>query len=292
MAKTGTLPGQDVPGQDVRGQDACGIGLALSGGQVRKKLLQLLQMWRAESPSREFAFIHLFMNLKDRADSPRVPTEYIPGLARIRTDLDQFGAIEREALMYHGYTLIDAQLGRHCQRLVGGRQRPPMRVPHLFSEAEPSGGQSQAGSFQARRQRIRRVLEIGSQKLFMLRSFRKYPLKGGIALLLSGLLPLAGFYALWVNRHIEWLTLHLGMPVLNWLAGLVPSGVSLLFSTLGIFRWPLTQRGFTEVLAFLLTAYVFLFISYVFMRVLVRRWDRRDYEKLSGGQACGTHWRE
>ena len=54
--------------------------------------------------------MHLFLNLKGRKNKPRVPSEYIPALGGIRTDLDQFSFIEREVLMYHGYTLIDAQI--------------------------------------------------------------------------------------------------------------------------------------------------------------------------------------
>ena len=66
---------------------------------------------------RNFAFVHLFLNLKDRCLGDRLPSEYIPALGRIRTDLDQFSYIEREALMYHGYTLIDAQLKRTLRKL-------------------------------------------------------------------------------------------------------------------------------------------------------------------------------
>jgi predicted acylesterase/phospholipase RssA len=81
--------------------------------QIRNKLLKQLQSW-GEDPAkgpRRFAFIHLLINLKSRKGMPaRVSTSILPALGRIRTDLDQFSPVESEALMYHGYTLIDAQL--------------------------------------------------------------------------------------------------------------------------------------------------------------------------------------
>ena len=87
--------------------------------QLRRKMLKILRLWKGSDDSgREFAFVHLFLNLKDRPTKPpRIPSECIPALGRIRTDLDQFSFIEREALMYHGYTLIDAQIKKHCGRL-------------------------------------------------------------------------------------------------------------------------------------------------------------------------------
>ena len=72
--------------------------------QIRKKLLNQLIMWREKKKNqRRFGFVHLHLNLKDRPEVKyRIPSEYICALARIRTDLDQFSFVEREALMYHG----------------------------------------------------------------------------------------------------------------------------------------------------------------------------------------------
>ena len=107
--------------------------------QLRRKTIGRLLAWKNkdEGPQSEFAFVHLLLNLKDRDKAaqgkenkevctgrpgydtpvPRVPTEYIAPLSEIRTDLDQFNPIERECLMYHGYTLIDAQIRKHCSEL-------------------------------------------------------------------------------------------------------------------------------------------------------------------------------
>ena len=59
--------------------------------QVRSKLIdRLVQWWKEDLPShRYFAYTHLFLNLKDRGVNERLPAEMIPGVARIRTDLDQ-----------------------------------------------------------------------------------------------------------------------------------------------------------------------------------------------------------
>ena len=110
--------------------------------QIRRKMLKILGLWQSsDGNSREFAFVHLFLNLKDRINTPpRVPSEYIPALGGIRTDLDQFSFIEREALMYHGYTLIDAQIQEYCGRLkkfiCNETDSAPKLEPPLFRERE------------------------------------------------------------------------------------------------------------------------------------------------------------
>jgi len=136
--------------------------------QVRDKVIRLLL---AGLHNRGFAFIHLFLNLKDRPEvTARVSSEFIPAIARLRTDLDQFSYIEREALMYHGYTLIDAQLQRHNQRFLierfQGRPLPPMVCPPLFREGVQHNPTA--------RKLIRRDLEAGAQALYLLRCFQKY----------------------------------------------------------------------------------------------------------------------
>ncbi len=98
-------------------------------------MLKILQLWQSSVDGCEFAFVHLFMNLKDPLNpTPRIPSEYIPALGRIRTDLDQFSFIEREALMYHGYTLIDAQIKEHCKNNLAAFivDTPKLKQPPLF----------------------------------------------------------------------------------------------------------------------------------------------------------------
>lgn len=62
--------------------------------QVRAKLIDLLTQWKTDSGlNRYFAYVHLFLNLKDRGVDERLPSEMIPAVARIRTDLDQFSLV-------------------------------------------------------------------------------------------------------------------------------------------------------------------------------------------------------
>ena len=175
--------------------------------QLRKKTTRHLRAWKKEgnTSKREFAFVHLLLNLKDREkvsqgkdetqpgpdgsgrhhQVPRVPTEYIAPLSEIRTDLDQFNPIERECLMYHGYTLIDAQIREHCCELKrwietysGNGGWPEYRKPALFregpedqKEAEPCAGEGR------RRRRVQEVLTLGQTPFFLVRSVRRHRYK-------------------------------------------------------------------------------------------------------------------
>ena len=150
--------------------------------QIRRKMLKILRLWQnGDGHDREFAFVHLFLNLKDRVNAPpRVPSEYIPALGRIRTDLDQFSFIEREALMYHGYTLIDAQIQEHCKKLknfIGNEtDRVPKLEPPLFRDREnPDEATEQYGSESKLRKRVKDVLTTGSAPMFLVRSFGSIP---------------------------------------------------------------------------------------------------------------------
>ena len=134
--------------------------------QIRRKMLKILQLWQGSVDGCEFAFVHLFMNLKDRHNpTPRVPSEYIPALGRIRTDLDQFSFIEREALMYHGYTLIDAQIKEYCKNNLAAFivDAPKLKQPPLFLD-RPSSDQAteQCASETKLRKRVKDVLTAGS----------------------------------------------------------------------------------------------------------------------------------
>ncbi|HSW52422.1 MAG TPA: patatin-like phospholipase family protein, partial [Sulfuricaulis sp.] len=86
----------------------------------------------------QFAFFHLYTNLKDDSTvTHRLPTRYIQPVARIRTDLDQFSHVERETLMYHGYTLADALIRRWCGEIYP-KKPPPLRTAPLFAKSQAS----------------------------------------------------------------------------------------------------------------------------------------------------------
>ena len=147
-----------LPLSRVVGASACTPGLfppAAIAGDGKRQL-----------QDHEFAFIRLFLSLKDRLERNRLPSEYIPAVTRIRTDLDQFSYVETEAWMYHAYTLVDAQINDYCPKLQ--KDPPvPLTVPPLFREtADP----------EARREIIRKDLKAGEQNVYLLRCAEKYHL--------------------------------------------------------------------------------------------------------------------
>ena len=72
----------------------------------RRKILKLLLSSYEDERLATFAFTHLALNLKgsveDGVGEDRLPSELIVPTAEIRTDLDEFSLIERDALIYHG----------------------------------------------------------------------------------------------------------------------------------------------------------------------------------------------
>jgi predicted acylesterase/phospholipase RssA len=147
--------------------------------QIRNKLLAQLLTWGKEKTNRRFAFIHLLVNLKDRQGMPaRVSTSILPALGRIRTDLDQFSPVECEALMYHGYTLIDAQLRQYCCDYFSAnfpKFGEKLTTPPLFSESVQKRILVRIqGTRREFRDPIRKDLEAGSESLYLLRCLKKY----------------------------------------------------------------------------------------------------------------------
>jgi predicted acylesterase/phospholipase RssA len=263
--------------------------------QVRQKVIDLLVDWKKTrtDPQKEFAFVQLFLNLKDRPDVPRVPSEYISPLGRIRTDLDQFSPVEREALMYHGYTLIDAQIQRHCPILKThielNNPGVPMNCPPLF--AQDNKTDADESTFSDRREQIKRELVLGAGSVLIIRSMKKNPWIIWPVFLLTWLLPLAAVYLMGVRTHMDRLIKYVGKPVLQYLQNLCPLWVQTLFSErLNFLRWPLTDEGATIVVCVGLAAYLFLFLSYTVIRIIARRLDWAKYQKLTGGKRPDISW--
>lgn len=265
--------------------------------QLRRKMLKLLRLWqRNDSSSREFAFVHLFLNLKDRSNTPRVPSEYIPALGGIRTDLDQFSFIEREVLMYHGYTLIDAQIQKYCERLKtfignGTNGVPELAQPPLFLDQPPDPAAEQCVSETKLRKRVKDVLKAGSGRVFLCRSWRKYRLKSsgifGPALLLLldgwgwGVGAVQNFLKLFraFNSQIE-----------RWLSFAMPDWLQwVLEKVLENCSFPLDTQVLTDVVWILLWFYVVAFLTYVAMRRMLKRWDIKDYQTLTDKDYT-IHW--
>jgi len=266
--------------------------------QIRKKLLNQLILWREkESDRRIFALVHLHLNLKDRPDVKyRVPSEYISALARIRTDLDQFSFVEREALMYHGYTLMDGQLKKYCTNLIyearASASAPSavekLRVPPLFKRQEDNRS---ADKMFKKREKIKKILKAGSQSVFLLRSIMRYPAKALAVIGLSWAIPSIIFFAL-IYRHIDRFAQGIVQGMIDsWLAQLKPDWLEWLWPYLKDYvASPITLRGATIMVTFLVLGYLLVFFTYLIMRRFVRSWNLAAYRDLTGGSDPSAIW--
>ncbi len=237
---------------------------------------------------REFAFIQMFQNLKDRDPLvSRVPSEYIGPLAGIRTDLDQFSMVERETLMYHGYTLISSQIREYCPNLLkqlnvrdelfnkGHLWTPPLFQEGGFSD-EP---EQKLGKIIALRRRIRRELEIGASTSYLLRCLKKYGVLSGLVLALFLILPfLIGFISIFISPKFDSWTLPLqGMirervdcVIPGWIRWIMEHGADYI-------HWPITSKGIVAIATLFIWVYFWGWFTYLALRPLVAIRDRIRY---------------
>lgn len=260
--------------------------------QIRSKLLDILVGWKrlpelrtTDKEPHEFAFVHLHLNLKDRGTiSDRIPSEFIPGIARIRTDLDQFSHVEREALMYHGYTLIDAQIKQYCKDLLPEFQAVPpasaLTAPPLF--------QKKVLDSCTNRDRIRAELEAGSKNFYLARCLKKFPLQAGSILAAGLALGLACFYFVFLGypKTIDWVS----ERIADFFMGLFPDmwvqPVSSFLKTRGLLDVETTIQGLSGLAAFFgvlaLILYLIAFPGYLILRRTIAALDRKKYKRLTG----------
>ena len=285
--------------------------------QVRNKQLDMLIHWKINGRKgngramrdREFAFVHLFLNLKDRrvngGDVPRLPEEYIAGLGRIRTDLDQFSLIERESLMYHGYTLIDAQIQRHCQSLYHHAERgkariPDLKQPPLYHSSNPGPGDESgetnasesAPNDRLKRKLIKKELESGEIRMFLFRAVKRHGFKAFMAMICTWLIPVVALYFLGIHPYLKEITDLLVEPYLYPVFEIViPEWLLLLFPNIGLyFSWPITTTGLTVLVSLVFLIYFLGFATYIIMRRLVRQWDLAVYKRLTSVENPSTKW--
>jgi predicted acylesterase/phospholipase RssA len=259
--------------------------------QVRSKLIDRLVQWRdGQREGRFFAFAHLFLNLKDRGVNERLPAEMIPGVARIRTDLDQFSFVERDSLMYHGYTLIDAQIKKYCLPLTTAypaANELPTSMPPLYA--------SEALKTTEKRDHIRTELEDGAQKVFLWRSFKKYPRTVGTIFV--------GWIAAWIGT----VSMLLGYPnqpfeltkgfVTSILDGITYGWIGSLLDALIFYANLPTRSSMIEGTAKLLSAgvlialagYLLAFPIYWLVHRICVRLDWSNYRKLTGADPT-SNW--
>ncbi len=257
--------------------------------QVRNKLLDILVGWKhlpeQKDETHEFAFIHLHLNLKDRGKGlDRIRSEFIPGVAGIRTDLDQFSFIEREALMYHGYTLMDSQIRHYCKdslsEFIHDPTAMPMAVPPLFQERSLDSPEG--------RKKIRADLEAGSQNLYLLRSLKKYPAKAAPLLGAATAVILAFLYSLRVSRpgYIDRLGQWISAGIMDLMPNMVIELFRSLVNSLGLVEFESLVRGIFSLASLaiisLLFMYVIIFLCFIVLRRKVSQWDRKAYKDLTG----------
>jgi len=273
--------------------------------QIRNKLLtQLLEWGRVNPKERSFAFIHLLVNLKSRRGSPpRVSTDILPALGAIRTDLDQFAPVECEALMYHGYTLIDAQLKEYCcdflqQRYPESGQRK-LRTPPLFRASTQEKLVKKSRRKDERPWNpIREDLEAGSTNTFLLRCLKKHPWPTALAFLFHlALFFYAVRYAFqpslgilgFVQRRLEGI-LHGAVP-----ERLAPA-LSRFLVYFGFGDLTTTIHSVAQLLAVILVvglvAYLVSFPLYRVVRRMTMWLDLWTYKKITGGKSPTVHWAE
>jgi predicted acylesterase/phospholipase RssA len=278
--------------------------------QIRNKLLKLLLAWapkdnnekvgkknievkvhNEDKDHRRFAFVHLLINLKSREGRPpRVSTSILPALGRIRTDLDQFSPIECEALMYHGYALIDAQLKHYCcdflQRISPNfDSRQKLMTPPLFKKCIQEKNLEQMQKNKNFRDPIRKDLEAGSQNIYMLRCLKKH-------IWLTSIVHLAGIAAF---SSLAWRFSAPLRPVVEFVASIVKSildgivpgylvailGRVVAFFGYGNFQFAPAVESVAYFLALILVFAISVYIAYYPVYALVRwaaMWlDRKNY---------------
>ena len=168
--------------------------MAILQAANRRKILKLLLNCHKSQSLAVFAFTHLALNLKgsvaDGVNEDRLPSELIVPTAEIRTDLDEFSLIERDALIYHGYTLMKNRVKKYCGKLLeesAGKQSVSAPSSHdkifcwpprFVKLVDPVGG------FHRRvtesREKLAKFLGVGRSPVF--RDFLRFPWFFGVIL--------------------------------------------------------------------------------------------------------------
>jgi hypothetical protein len=274
--------------------------------QIRNKLLDRLLSWGQDSKvPRRFAFIHLLVNLKNREGlPPRVSTNILPALGRIRTDLDQFSPVECEALMYHGYTLIDAQLRQYCCDYFQNcfpkfKENLKLKTPPLFTkrvQREILDKEQEEGTKFL--DPVRKDLEAGSKSLYLYRCLKKHPWSTHPTLLLGFAVAILLACYCFGPWHAIVSLLQKGIEAI--LFGIVPqplvAGCNAILKFFGYAADLQLQIGrIAHLLAMLaviaLAFYIVSFPVYVFVRWSAMKLDRWNYWKIAK-KHFSVHWEE
>ncbi len=182
--------------------------IAILQAEIRRKTLKLLLDAHRDETIAAFAFTHLAMNVKGSAcdDGPdhRLPSELIEPAARIRTDLDAFSPLERDVLIFHGYTLMQNRIRSYCSALIGGEagdtaagaaEWPPPSVALV----DPS----RSGPECAERSRKRMEAFLSAGRSLFFRDVRRFP--GCFAPLAAVFATVGGMLAYGLANAVAWI---------------------------------------------------------------------------------------
>ena len=206
--------------------------------------------------------------------------------------------------MYHGYTLIDAQIRKYCKTLKAcickkTCCRSKLAKPPLFRADGLGQADEQCVSETKLRKRVKDVLEAGSSRFFLYRSWRKYRWKSWLIFFPALLLLLEGWSG--CVGLLQYLSDILKPPLLKLLellCCLIPAcempdwAQSILDCVAEIYYFPFVTLLLNIVVWIspkLLWLYVIWFLTYVVTRRMVRRWDLKDYRSLTR-QEPTIHW--
>ena len=271
----------------------------------RRKILKILLESHEDQSLETFAFTHLALNLKgsveDRVGDDRLPSELIVPTAEIRTDLDEFSLIERDALIYHGYTLMKNRVEKYCGELpeestVGQLESPPNSHDDLFcwpprfvELVNPAGGFRQRAT--ESREKLAEFLGVGQSLIF--RDFQRFPGFFGIILAIFVALGLAFSCILLLSPVKDWLH----NSVMDTIAAVIPAYDLILFDL----SW--VERAFSEngefsgaielivsVVCIAIGFYVSLFLYWKVKRILrLSEWkERRLLSRLTAIEKSET----
>ena len=131
------------------------------------------------------------------------------------------------------------------------------------------------------------VLTAGSNRVFLIRSWCKYPKKSSLVFGPTLLLLIGGWCA--IRHYLEWLfavTVHIE----RWLSLVIPDWVRWIWEhVVGSSSFPLDTQVLTVVGWSALWIYFVAFLTHEAMRWMVSRWDLMDYQSLTGEEPT-VHW--
>jgi hypothetical protein len=205
--------------------------------------------------------------------------------------------------MYHGYTLIDAQLRQYCCDYFSAHFenfkdfKVKLKKPHLFArnvqEKMLQQAQMNVENFQ---DPIRKDLEAGSENFYLYRCLKKHRWPTLIAILfgIAFFLRLAWYcFGPW-SGVVNFIRYGLGALLYNAVPRPLVAGLDSFLTFLGYSGLLKAIDSTVHLLALLivisLAAYVASYPVYAAVRWMATKLDQRNYKKITGGIEFSVHW--